>query len=72
MKTDTDVQLDEAGKNGTRIYRFSGDWRSASVHTITPRLGELAARGAESAEVDLERHHGDGYGRGLGHPSVHV
>ncbi|WP_349434585.1 ABC transporter permease [Pararhizobium sp. A13] len=53
MKTETDVQLDEAGKNGTRIYRFSGDWRSASVHTITPRLSELASNGGKAAEVDL-------------------
>ncbi len=53
MKTDTDVQLDEAGKSGTRVYRFSGDWRSASVHTITPRLSELASKDGKAAEVDL-------------------
>jgi len=55
MKTDTDVQLDKAGKNGTRIYRFSGDWRSATVHTITQRLGELAPEDGTSAEFDLSR-----------------
>ncbi|MCV9960603.1 MlaE family lipid ABC transporter permease subunit [Pararhizobium sp. BT-229] len=53
VKTDTDVQLDEAGADGPRIYRFSGDWRSASVHTVTSRLGDLAATGEKSAEVDL-------------------
>nr|WP_018324651.1 ABC transporter permease [Rhizobium giardinii] len=53
MKTGTDVQLDEAGKSGTRIYRFSGDWRSASVHTIMSRLSELASKDGKAAEVDL-------------------
>nr|WP_222857179.1 ABC transporter permease [Rhizobium herbae] len=53
MKTGTDVQLDEAGKSGTRIYRFSGDWRSASVHTIMSRLSELATKDGKAAEFDL-------------------
>jgi phospholipid/cholesterol/gamma-HCH transport system permease protein len=52
-KTDTDVQLEEAGKDGARIYRFSGDWRSVSIHTVTPRLDELASKGADAGEVDL-------------------
>ncbi|CAN7491665.1 ABC transporter permease [Pararhizobium sp. LjRoot255] len=55
MKTDADVQLDEAGKTGTRIYRFSGDWRSATVHTITQRLGELSLEDGGPAEFDLSR-----------------
>ncbi|CAN7361989.1 ABC transporter permease [Pararhizobium sp. LjRoot235] len=54
-KTDADVQLDEAGKTGTRIYRFSGDWRSATVHTITQRLGELSSEDGRPAEFDLSR-----------------
>jgi len=53
VKTDTDVQLDEAGKDGIRIYRFSGDWRCVSIHTAMPRLDELASEGGEAGEVDL-------------------
>ncbi|MCV9996836.1 ABC transporter permease [Pararhizobium sp. YC-54] len=53
VKTDTDVQLDEAADGGTRTYRFSGDWRSVSIHLATAKLNELAAKRGEAGAVDL-------------------
>ena len=53
VKTDTDVELDEAGEGGARIYRFSGDWRSVSIHTVTSKLEGLATGGGGVSEVDL-------------------
>jgi phospholipid/cholesterol/gamma-HCH transport system permease protein len=53
VKTDTDVQLDEAGKGGNRIYRFSGDWRSVSIHNVMSQLDELSSGDGHAGEVDL-------------------
>lgn len=53
VKTDTDVTLDEAGGDGARIYRFSGDWRSVSIHSITSKLDGLAVGGGKASELDL-------------------
>lgn len=51
--TDTDVRLEEAGDGGARVYRFTGDWRSAAVHSVTPRLAKLEADSENVAEFDI-------------------
>ena len=53
VKTETDVQLAEADDGSTRAYRFSGDWRSVSIHLATPKLDAFAAKGGKAGEVDL-------------------
>ncbi len=53
VKTDTDIQLEDAGSDGSRVYRLTGDWRSVSIHTVMPRLDQLATKGGGASEVDL-------------------
>ncbi|HTO32534.1 MAG TPA: ABC transporter permease [Pararhizobium sp.] len=53
VKNDTEVQLEDAGNGGSKVYRFSGDWRSVSIHTVMPQLDQLASKSGTASEVDL-------------------